>query len=389
MRAGSFARGLVLWMAGTDLRLTLLAVPPVLPLIHADLHLNESGVAALSNLPVLTLAVSSMFGGLLTMRLGARGAVIAGLWLIAISSALRGLGPSIPMLFAMTVLMGAGIATIQPVFPLLARTWFGDRVALGTGIWANGLLCGEALSASLTIPFLLPLVGGSWERSFVAWSIPVVVSALALSATRDPRGTVVAAPRAWLPDFRDPRVWQLGGFQAAASLTYFGANTFLPDYLHATGNAGLVGAALTALNVGQIPASLAVGLIPMRILGRTSTSLLVAALIAVAVGGVLLLGGEWAVAGGALLGFVAAYVLTLSFALPALSAPPDEVPRLAAGTFTLGYSISFVTTLLSGAAWDATHFAAVAFLPILFAAVIVAVLGPRLAHLIERAPASA
>src|SRR6201996_2898898 len=121
MRAGSLGRGIVLWLAGTDLRLTLLAVPPVLPMIHADLHLNESGVAALSNLPVLTLAVSSMFGGLLTMRLRARGAVSAGLWLIAISSALRGLGPSIPMLFAMTVLMGAGIATIQPVFPLLAR----------------------------------------------------------------------------------------------------------------------------------------------------------------------------------------------------------------------------------------------------------------------------
>lgn len=389
MRAGSLARGIVLWMAGTDLRLTLLAVPPVLPLIHADLHLNESGVAALSNLPVLTLAVSSMFGGLLTMRLGARGAVLAGLWLIAISSALRGLGPSIPMLFAMTVLMGAGIATIQPVFPLLARTWFGDRVALGTGIWANGLLCGEAISASLTIPFVLPWVGGSWERSFVAWSVPVVVTALALSATRDPAGTVVAAPRAWLPDFRDPRVWQLGAFQAAASLTYFGANTFLPDYLHATGNAGLVGAALTALNVGQIPASLVVGLIPMRILGRTVVSLLVAALIAVAVAGVLLLGGGWALAGGAVLGFVAAYVLTLSFALPALSAPPDEVPRLAAGVFTLGYSISFVTTLLSGAAWDATHLAAVAFVPILFAAVIVAVLGPRVARVIERAPAPA
>src|ERR1700761_7558998 len=194
MRAGSLGRGIVLWLAGTDLRLTLLAVPPVLPMIHADLHLSESGVAALSNLPVLTLAVSSMFGGFLTMRLGARGAVLVGLWVIAISSALRGLGPSAPMLFAMTIVMGAGIAAIQPAFPSLARAWFGGRVALGTGIWANGLLCGEAISASLTIPFVLPLAGGSWELSFVAWSIPVVVSALALTAVRDPAGSVAPAP---------------------------------------------------------------------------------------------------------------------------------------------------------------------------------------------------
>ncbi len=388
MRAGPVVRGIVLWLAGTDLRLTLLAVPPVIPLIHRDLHLNESGIAALSNLPVLTLAVSSMFGGLVTMRLGARGAVIAGLWLIAISSALRGWGPSIPMLFAMTFVMGAGIAMIQPAFPALARTWFADRIALGTGIWANGLLCGEAISASLTIPFVLPLAGGSWERSFVAWSVPVVVSALALTVVRDPSDAVAAAPGAWLPDFRDPRVWQLGAFQSAASLAYFGANTFLPDYLHATGNVALVGAALAALNVGQIPASFAVGLIPMRILGRPATSLLVAALIVVAVAVVLLLGGRGSVAGGALLGLAAAYVLTLSFALPALSAPAHEVPRLAAGTFTLGYAISFLSTLLSGAAWDATHVAALAFVPILLAAVLVAVLGPRLARAIDRGPAA-
>lgn len=388
MSRSLIVRGIVLWLAGTNLRLTLLAVPPVIPLIHRDLQLNESGIAALSNVPVLVLALSSMFGGLLTMRLGARNAVIAGLVVIAASSALRGLGPSIPMLFAMTVVMGIGIAVIQPAFPSLARGWFGERIALGTGIWANGLLCGEAISASLTIPFILPLAGGSWERSFVAWSIPAIVSALALGAVPDTTERAATGSGAWLPNFRDPRVWQLGGFQAAASLAYFGANTFLPDYLNATGGGALVGPALATLNTAQIPASFVVGLIPMRILGRPATSLGVAALIAGAVVAVLMFGGVWVIAGAGVLGFCAAYVLTLSFALPALSAPAHEVPRLAAGTFTLGYAISFVATLLSGAAWDATHVAAAAFLPIFAAAAIVGLLGPRLARTLERGPAA-
>lgn len=380
-------RGVLLWLAGIDLRLTLLAVPPVIPLIHRDLHLNESGIAALSNLPVLVLAVSSMFGALLTSRFGARRAIVIGLWVIAIASALRGAGPSIPMLFGATLFMGIGIAMIQPAFPSLARAWFGARIALGTGIWANGLLCGEALSASLTILFVLPLVGGSWERSFVAWSIPVALTALALAFVRDAGDAEAPSPsRAWLPNFRDGRVWQLGTFQSAASLAYFGANTFLPDFLHATGQGGLVGACLAALNIGQIPASLAVGFIPMRILGRRSTSLLVAALIALAVVGMLELGGAATVVAAGLLGLTSAYVLTMSFALPALTAPPDEVARLAAGTFTLGYALSFVTTLISGAAWDATRVAAVAFLPLLAAAAIVAVLGPRLGTFALRAP---
>src|ERR1700676_5484198 len=257
-------RGALLWLAGIDLRLTLLAVPPVIPLIHRDLHLNESGIAALSNLPVLVLAGSSVFGALLTTRFGAQRAIVVGLWIIAVASALRGFGPSIPMLFAMTLLMGIGIAMIQPAFPTLARAWFGARIALGTGIWANGLLCGEALSASLTIPFILPLVRGSWERSFVAWSIPVAVTAMAFGFVRNGETSAAGPAGTWLPNFRDPRVWQLGTFQSAASLAYFGANTFLPDFLHASGHGGLVGASLAALNGGQLPASLAGGFIPMR-----------------------------------------------------------------------------------------------------------------------------
>jgi MFS transporter, CP family, cyanate transporter len=382
-------RGALLWLAGIDLRLTLLAVPPVIPLIHRDLHLNESGIAALSNLPVLVLAGSSVFGALLTTRLGARRAMVVGLWVIALASAVRGVGPSIAMLFGATLVMGIGIAMIQPAFPSLARAWFSARAALGTGIWANGLLCGEAISASLTIPFILPLVGGSWERSFVAWSIPVGLTALALGLVRDSDNGADRAGGTWLPDFRDRRVWLLGVFQSAASMSYFGANTFLPDFLHATGQGGLVGASLAALNIGQLPASIAVGFIPMRILGRRATSLLVAALIVAALAGVVLFGGAVAVAGAALLGLTGAYVLTMSFALPALIAPPAQIARLAAGTFTLGYTISFVTTLLSGAAWDATRAPAAAFVPLLAAAVIVAVLGPRLGALVSRATASA
>jgi CP family cyanate transporter-like MFS transporter len=379
-------RAVMLWLAGIDLRLTLLAVPPVIPLIHRDLHLNESGIAALSNLPVLVLAGSSMFGALLTARLGARRALVVGLWIIAIASALRGAGPSMGTLFAATLVMGIGIALIQPAFPSLARSWFGGaRSAFATGIWANGLLVGEALSASLTLPFVLPLVGGSWEKSFVAWSVPVALTAVALGAVRDPEGGGAsgATNGAWLPDFRDRRVWLLGTFQSAASLTYFGANTFLPDFLHARGQPDLVGPCLAALNIGQLPASFAVGLIPMRVLGKRVTSLLVAALIVAAVIGVLAFGGAATVAAAAVLGFTGAYVLTMSFALPAIFAPPGEIARLAGGTFTLGYTFSFVTTLLSGVAWDATHAAAAAFLPILAAAAIVALLGPQLGALVR------
>ena len=82
-------RLLLLWLGGIDLRLTLLAVPPLIPLIHRDLHLDEKAVGGLVSLPVLLLALASVPGALLIAKLGVRGALITGLGLVAIFGALR------------------------------------------------------------------------------------------------------------------------------------------------------------------------------------------------------------------------------------------------------------------------------------------------------------
>jgi CP family cyanate transporter-like MFS transporter len=124
----------LLWLAGIDLRLTILAVPPVLPLIHRDLALDEKAVAALTGLPVLLFGLIAVPGSLMIARLGARRATIAGLLLVAVASALRGVGPSAPMLFVMTFVMGAGVAIMQPALPALVSAWFATRPALATAV---------------------------------------------------------------------------------------------------------------------------------------------------------------------------------------------------------------------------------------------------------------
>jgi CP family cyanate transporter-like MFS transporter len=367
-------------LAGTNLRLTLLAVPPVLPLIHVDLQLDEKGVAALSGLPVLLFGVAAVPGSLLIARIGPRRALIFGLWLIGVSSALRGAGPSIPVLFGMTLLMGAGIAISQPTFPALVRHWFAKshEITRATGFWSNGLLVGELLSAGLTLPVVLPLVG-SWEASFVFWSVPVLVTALLVTVgtphvPRDPGAVKLGG----MPDWRSGRMWRLGLLQSSASMVYFGANTFIPDYLHATNQANLVGAALAALNGAQVPASAVIGLVPLRLLARRETSYGVAAAILVALVVTVTLPGVPLVIAAGVLGFCAAYILVLSFALPALLTRASEVARLSAGTFAISYSTAFIVTLLTGAVWDATHVEASAFLPALIGSAVVVGLGPSL-----------
>lgn len=378
-------RFVLLWFAGIDLRLTLLAVPPLIPLIHRGLGLDESGIAALTNIPVLLLSAAAIPGSLAIARFGAKGALIAGLWLIAVSSMLRGAGSSVPMFFAMTFLMGAGIAMAQPALPSLVREWEPGRISLATSIWANGLLAGEALSASLTIPLVLPLFGGAWQPSLAVWGIPVALTALAFTLAPAPPFVVRNdSGTPWMPNFRDTRVWKIGIFQSAASLTYFGANTFIPDYLHAIGRPDLVAPCLSALNIGQLPASLIIGLIPLRIVGRRESSILVALSIVTALVTFVVAPGGASIAASAVFGFCAAYILVLSFALPALLAQGLEVARVSAGTFTIGYAISFIVTELAGAAWDATHQPALAFLPLAAAAAIVLALGTRLGAMTVR-----
>ena len=56
---------ILLWLAGTGLRITLLAVPPVIPLIHSELHLTETEIGTLGTLPSLLLAAAAIPGSAL------------------------------------------------------------------------------------------------------------------------------------------------------------------------------------------------------------------------------------------------------------------------------------------------------------------------------------
>jgi CP family cyanate transporter-like MFS transporter len=354
----------LLWLLGTDLRLTILAVPPVLPLIHRGLHLDEKMVAALTGLPVLLFGLAAVPGSLLIARIGARRAALAGVLVVAVASALRGLGPSAPMLFVMTGLMGAGVAVMQPAMPTLVGRWFPARVPLATALYANGLLVGEMLPASLTIPLVLPLLGGSWPASFVLWSVPVLLTAgLVLAGAPHEAPQPGRIPPRWWPDWHDRRTWQLGLMLGGCSALYFGCNAFLPDYLNAIGRPHLLNAALTALNSGQLPASFLIMARGKRLVGRRAPFIVAAAAGLVCLLGLLVPSGPVIVAAAGLIGFTAAFVLILSLALPPMLVRPDDVHRMAAGALAVSYTLTFVLPYLGGALWDATHLTAAALFP--------------------------
>jgi CP family cyanate transporter-like MFS transporter len=334
----------------------VLAVPPLIPLIHRDFHLSQSGVGVLTALPSLMFALAAVPGSVLVARLGPVRTLALGLFLTAVASALRG-AHGVALLYGMTILMSAGIAVMHPALPRIVRDWMPDLVGFGTAVYSNGLLMGELLVVWLTGPFILPLLTGRWGLTLAAWAIPVFITSL-LIAIRAPRsrGSAETAPRlAWRPDWNDPLLWRLGFILGGVNCIYFGINFFLPDYLYQTNRPGLVIHALTALNFCQLPASLLLLPLAGRLSRLRSSYVVCGLLLIAALLGIAFAPGQWVVAASGFLGFLTASLLILILVLPPALAAHDDVHRLSAGMFTISYSCGVAIPILSGFFWDLTQ----------------------------------
>src|SRR5215510_9450271 len=203
----------LLWLAGVGLRLTILAVPPVIALIQSDLQLSGTEIGVLSGLPVILFAIAALPGSLLIARFGALPTLVAGLMIAGIASGLRGAKLDVYVLYAATIVMSAGVAIMQPALPPLVRQWLPNRISFGTALYTNGLLVGEALAVMLTIPVVLPLVDNSWRWALAIWGMPLIaIAVLAVllapggAKTRSSRGQ---GPTSGWPDWSNPLIWKI------------------------------------------------------------------------------------------------------------------------------------------------------------------------------------
>ena len=357
----------MLWLAGLCLRLTVLAIPPVIPMLHESLALSQAEIGALASLPVLLLSFAAIPGSFLIARFGAARVLVGGILLAGIAGALRGASYDAAVLFATTFAMGIGIAVMQPAFPSIVRDWMPERVGLATAVYSNGLLVGEAISASLTIPLVLPMVGGNWRASLVAWSVPVFVIAAVTFAHARHRERRAPQPRVrggvWWPDWRSPLTWRLGFIAGGCSSLYFATNAFLPDYLRHLGRAQLIGAALSALNWVQIPASFLLLALSGRLMQRRWPLVACGILATVAMVGIATSTGSGIVFWSGVVGFCTAFVLILTLALPPMLVEASHVHSVSAAVFAIGYLCAVVTPVVGGFAWDVTGVPWSAFVP--------------------------
>jgi CP family cyanate transporter-like MFS transporter len=374
----------VLWLAGVAMRMTILAMPPVIPQVHDELHMSETQVGLLIGLPLALFAVAAVPGSLLIARIGTGLAVIIGIVIASLASGARAAAVDVATLYAASIATGFGVAIMQPAMPTLVRAWLPRHIAYGTIAYTSGMLMGSMFSTVLTIPVVLPLLGGSWRRDLIAWaalSLAIAPAFYLLSPKTDSQSANSAVGGRWWPDWKNPTVWLLGLTFGSNNSAFFSTNAFLGDFLAANGKPELLGPALGWLNGAQILTPIILLLTANRMQRQAWPFLIFGPLLLLSLLGLMFIPSTLGIIiTSAMIGFTTAITLIATLALPPVLAAPADVARTAAGMFTVSYTIAIIIPTISGALWDATGVPWMAFVPLCVCAVVLTVLGTVVAR---------
>jgi MFS transporter, CP family, cyanate transporter len=374
---------LLLWTCGACLRLTVLAVPPVIAMIQKDLDLSGTEVGLLSGIPVVVFAIFASPGSIMVARMGVRGALLGGLAIAAAGTLLRTGVSNAWQLYLTSVLMSVGIAIMQPSMAAAVREWLPSRSAFGTAVYTNGLIMGEIIPVATMLSLVLPYFAGNWRMALGIWALPLIATAAAV-ATLAPRSAANAAAERsarWFPQWNRRLNWRVGMTLGSITSTYFCLNGFLPACLNASGHAEQIGEALTALNAGQVPASFLVLLTADRLQGKRWPFLTLGALFCVCVVGIMTSASAWTVFWAGVVGFSCGAALPLGLALaPLLCEDPNDVALTSATALSIGYGFAMLVSFVSGVAWDWAGHAGAALIPILLGCIPILIATPTSAR---------
>jgi MFS family permease len=264
--ATNWPRVALLVGAGMAVAFQIGKAPPALPALQPDLGMSLFAASwVLSIFNVLGL-VFGMVIGAAASALGNRRAVIAGLWIVAVASALGAAAPGPAALLATRFFEGIGFMLVVVAVPaLLLAVARREDQKLTFGAWGAYNPAGTTIM-TLIAPVLI-LGAGGWRALWLANAVLLAIYAMLLAALlpRDAR-----APRRSLGDLRaDLR--RTAGTPGPVLL----ALTFATYTLQYLGMVGLLPVLLTGLQIGQAQAAVLTALVmAVNIIGNLASGIL-------------------------------------------------------------------------------------------------------------------
>lgn len=245
------------------LRLVFASLSVRLPEVVRATGLDPWQVGLLTTLPVLCLGLCAPLAPRLARRWGTERSLFGALFLIALGTACRALGP-VWALFSFSILAGAAIATANVLLPTLVKRDFEDRTALLTGGYVTAISGGAALAAAVTVP-VEAMLGGGWQVGLSMWAAPVLAVLLLWLAQLRRGTTVVSVVLPVRGLWRDPLAWSVALFMGLQSALAFCVLGWLAPILRERGlDAVTAGLVLSVLIVVQLATSLTIPSIATR-----------------------------------------------------------------------------------------------------------------------------
>jgi MFS family permease len=221
----------------------MMSMPVLFDEIAKEMGLNLVEIGWIWGIGFLTGIVTSLIGGVLGDRFGAKLTLMVGCFLAGMTGALRGLSGDFVTLAAATFLFGLMTPAIPMNVHKTCGVWFSGRhLGLANGIASAGMALGFMLGSLLSATVLSPWLGG-WQRVLFLYGALSIVLGVFWSFTR-------AAPIAVKSPLREEKVslghglpyvtrmrnvWLLGLTMFGIGGCIQGALGYLPLYLRGIG----------------------------------------------------------------------------------------------------------------------------------------------------------
>ena len=351
-----------LLLIACNLRPVFGSLSVVLPDIMRDTGLGATGASLLTTLPIICLGVFAAPAPALARRFGVERTLLGAMFLICVGTLLRA-WVSLPLLFASSVVVGAGIAIGNVLLLGLIKRDFPQRSAVMTGLYTLAICFGASIATAFTVPLEQHLFNGAWAPALAFWALPAGVvmllwAPLALSAppTMLPARSASAASTADEKAThtgslsRDRLAWQVTIFMGSQSAMAYIVMGWLAPILRERGLASdAAGYVVATAIVSQLVTSLVTPSIAARCKDQRAFAVGVAALVSVSLLALILapLGGRWVWAVLLGCGLGSGFALALSL-IVMRSGNAHVTAQLSAMAQGWGYALAAFGPLLVG-----------------------------------------
>lgn len=228
-RTGFLFLGILL--VSFNLRPSITAVGPLIPMIREDLDLSNGWAGFLTTLPLLTFATFSLFSAAIGKRLGNARAIFYALLLLLFGTIIRVQGgPDI--LFIGTGLTGIGIVICNVLLIPLIKNRMPQKIGLVTASYTTGMTLFAAIASGISAPMAIDL-GLGWRGSLLTWVVLLVLVLLLwfpqLKWKTPERQTENDLPKVNV--WKSRLAWEVSMFMGVQSLLFFTIIAWLPDMM--------------------------------------------------------------------------------------------------------------------------------------------------------------